>query len=150
MHRNYPLRVGVSSGPGAAPILEGERRAWPGPSFELLESKLRPPSPRPGIVPRQSLVERLLGAPAPVVCVVAPPGYGKTTLLSQWSERKRDRVAWVSVDRRDNDPVVLLTYIAAALDRVEPVDPGVFRALASPGASVWPRWCRSWWPRWRP
>ena len=136
MHRNYPLRVGVSSGPGAAPILEGERRAWPGPSFELLESKLRPPSPRPGIVPRQSLVERLLGAPAPVVCVVAPPGYGKTTLLSQWSERKRDRVAWVSVDRRDNDPVVLLTYIAAALDRVEPVDPGVFRALASPGASV--------------
>jgi LuxR family maltose regulon positive regulatory protein len=137
MHRNYPLPVGVSSGRGAAPILEGERRAWPGPSFELLESKLRPPSARPGIVPRRSLVDRLLGAPVvPVVCVVAPPGYGKTTLLAQWSARIDPRVAWVSVDRRDNDPVVLLTYIAAALDRVEPVEPEVFRALASPGASV--------------
>jgi LuxR family maltose regulon positive regulatory protein len=137
MHTDYPFPVDVSSGRGAAPILEGERRAWPGPSFELLESKLRPPSARPGIVPRRSLLERLLGAPvAPMVCVVAPPGYGKTTLLSQWSDRKRDRVGWVSVDRRDNDPVVLLTYIAAALDRIEPVDPGAFRALASPGASV--------------
>jgi LuxR family transcriptional regulator, maltose regulon positive regulatory protein len=40
------------------------------------------------------------------------------------------------VDRRDNDPVVLLTYIAAALDRVEPVDPEVFQVLAAPGVSV--------------
>jgi LuxR family maltose regulon positive regulatory protein len=127
--------VGVSGGRGAAPILEGERRAWPGPSFELLESKLRPPPARPGIVVRRSLAARLLGPPVPVVCVVAPPGYGKTTLLSQWSERTGDRVGWVSVDRRDNDPVVLLTYVAAALDRVEPVSPGVFWALASPGAS---------------
>jgi LuxR family transcriptional regulator, maltose regulon positive regulatory protein len=128
--------VGVSSGRGAAPILEGERRAWPGPSLELLESKLRPPSARPGIVPRRSLMERLVGSPTPVVCVVAPPGYGKTTLLAQWSGRVGPRVAWVSVDRRDNDPVVLLTYIAAALARVEPVDPGLFQVLASPGVSV--------------
>ena len=47
-------------------------------------------------------------------------------------------MAWVSVDQRDNDPVVLLTYIAAALDRVEPIDPDVFQALALPGV-VGPR-----------
>jgi LuxR family maltose regulon positive regulatory protein len=118
------------------PILDSQRRAGPEPSFELLESKLRPPSARPGIVPRRSLVERLLDSRVPVICVVAPPGYGKTTLLSQWSGRLGPRVAWVSVDRRDNDPVVLLTYLAAALDRIEPVDPGLFQVLASPGVSV--------------
>jgi LuxR family maltose regulon positive regulatory protein len=88
-------------------------------------------------VARTALVERLLASPAaPVICVVAPPGYGKSTLLAQWSGRLGSRVGWVSVDRRDNDPVVLLTYIAAALDRVEPIDPGVFQALTSPGVSL--------------
>jgi LuxR family transcriptional regulator, maltose regulon positive regulatory protein len=96
-----------------------------------------PRRPAPGIVPRRALVERLLdSSTAALICVVAPPGYGKTTLLAQWSERKGQRVGWVSIDRRDNDSVVLLSYLAAALDRVEPIDPGVFQALASPGASV--------------
>jgi len=99
-----------------------------------LESKLRPPSARPGIVPRTVLVDRLLASGGmPVVSVVAPPGYGKTTLLAQWAERADGRVAWVNVDRRDNDPAVLLTYIAAGLDRIEPIDPAAFRALCSPG-----------------
>ena len=31
---------------------------------------------------------------------------------------KSSRVAWVSVDDRDNDPAVLFTYLAVALDRV--------------------------------
>ena len=45
-------------------------------------------------------------------------------------------MAWVSLDRRDNDPAVLLTYLAAALDRVEPIDPQIARVLASPGAAA--------------
>ena len=57
-------------------------------------------------------------------------------MLAQWAERKRPRVGWVSVDDRDNDPVVLLTYVAVALDRVEAIDPRVFRALASSGAGI--------------
>ena len=133
----YPLRVDVSSGRRAVPVLEGDPPSRAGPSFDLAEWKLRPPSARQGIVSRRALVDRLLGSPGvPVICVVAPPGYGKSTLLAQWSGRKDRRVGWVSVDRRDNDPVVLLTYVAVALDRVEPIDPGVFRALASPGPSV--------------
>ena len=70
------------------------------------------------------------------MCVVAPAGYGKTTLLAQWAARKGPRVGWVSADRRDNDPIVLLRYLATALDRLEPLDPAVFEALASPGVSV--------------
>jgi LuxR family maltose regulon positive regulatory protein len=92
---------------------------------------------RPGIVPRTGLVDRLLtGDTPPVVSVVAPPGYGKTTVLAQWAERMPVRVGWVSVSDHDNDPAVLLAYIAAALDRIEPIDPSVFRALTSPGAAV--------------
>ena len=108
----------------------------PGPAFEFLESKLQPPWTRPGLVPRTALLDRLAGAAELIVCLVAPPGYGKTTLLAQWAERRGGRVAWVTVDRRDNDPVVLLSYIAAALHRIEPVDPAVFAALATPGVSV--------------
>jgi LuxR family maltose regulon positive regulatory protein len=83
------------------------------------------------------LVDRLLGSrTAPVICVVAPPGYGKTAALAQWVEHKGRRAGWVSVDRRDNDPVVLLSYLAVALDRLEPLDPQVFAALAAPGVSA--------------
>jgi LuxR family maltose regulon positive regulatory protein len=105
--------------------------------FQLLESKLHPPLARGGIVARTDLVRRLLEPPTrPVVSIVAPAGYGKTTLLAQWAETRQPRVGWVSLDDRDNDPAVLLSYLAVALDRIEPIDPKVFRALATPGAGI--------------
>ena len=108
-----------------------------GPAFDLVLSKLRCPSVRPGTVRRSSLIERLTRDDGrPVVSVVAPAGYGKTTLLGQWAERSGDAFAWVSVDEGDNDPKVFLSYVAAALDAVEPVGRRVFDALASPVSSV--------------
>jgi LuxR family transcriptional regulator, maltose regulon positive regulatory protein len=108
-----------------------------GPVFDLLASKLRRPVARPGAVRRLALIEQLRrGEPYPIVSVVAPPGYGKTTLLSQWAERNGQAFAWVSVDEGDNDPKVLLSYVAEALDAVEPIDRRVFDALASPVSSV--------------
>ena len=100
-------------------------------------SKLSRPLVRHGTVRRPLLMERLArGDRAPIVSIVAPPGYGKTTVLSQWAERNGQSFAWVSVDERDNDPKVLLTYVAEALNRVQPIDERVFDALASPGSSV--------------
>jgi ATP/maltotriose-dependent transcriptional regulator MalT len=91
------------------------------PDPQILESKLRRPWVRQGIVSRAALVDRLLASHrVPVVCVVAPAGYGKTTLLSQWAEQ-RGRAAWVSLDERDNDPEILLACAAAALNRVEAI-----------------------------
>src|SRR5215467_1618445 len=105
--------------------------------FDLLASKLLRPLARPGAIGRSSLVERLRrGDRCPIVSVVAPPGYGKTTLLSQWAEANGQAFAWVSVDEADNDPKVLLSYVAEALDAVEPIDERVFDALASPSSSV--------------
>ncbi|HJY67405.1 MAG TPA: LuxR C-terminal-related transcriptional regulator [Streptosporangiaceae bacterium] len=121
----------------AKPVISGgDHRTAPRLAFELLESKFHAPVTRPGIVARTALVDRLAAAQAPVVTVVAPPGYGKTTLLAQWAERVWPRVAWVSCDDGDNDPVVLLSALAVALDRIEPIDPGVFWALASSGAGI--------------
>jgi LuxR family transcriptional regulator, maltose regulon positive regulatory protein len=105
-------------------------------SFELSESKFEPPRVRPGIVARTALVDRLVVTQAPVITVIAPPGYGKTTVLAQWAERIGPRVAWISCDEGDNDPVVLLSALAVALDRIEPVDPEIFQALASSGAGI--------------
>jgi len=122
---------------GRAARPKRHRRSWDGSSLELVESKLHPPPARPGMVARTGLVDRLLASDAvPVVGVVAPVGYGKTTLLAQWAQRTAHRVGWVSVDERDNDPAVLLTYLAVALDRVEPIDPRVIRGLAGLGASI--------------
>src|SRR5215471_7431085 len=108
-----------------------------GAAFDLTVSKLLRPLVRADAIHRSLLADRLARDDArPIVSVVAPAGYGKTTLLAQWAERKGQAFAWVSVDERDNDPKVLLTYVAEALNAVEPVGQRVFDALASPGSSV--------------
>jgi len=120
-------------------VLERSGRSYPrpGPVLDLVASKLRRPLTRPGTILRLPLVERLAQAePRPIVSVVAPPGYGKTTMLAQWAERNGQSFAWVSVDENDNDPKVLLTYVAEALNAVQPVGERVFDALASPASSV--------------
>jgi LuxR family transcriptional regulator, maltose regulon positive regulatory protein len=120
-------------------VREQSRASWPevGLPFDLLQSKLRPPAIRAGTVRRSSLLKRLVRDDGPpVVSVVAPAGYGKTTLLAQWAERDGRAFAWVSVDEKDNDPKVLLVYLARALDAVQPVDRRVFDVLSSPASSV--------------
>src|SRR6266496_3088794 len=114
----------------------GEHAAATRLGFELPDSKFHPPAARPGIVRRTALIDRLAAARAPVISVVAPPGYGKTTLMAQWAQRVGPRVAWVSCDDGDNDPVVLLSALAIALNRIEPLDQTIFRALASSGAGI--------------
>ena len=105
--------------------------------FELLESKLTPPQLLDGSILRSDLIERLRESKERrVVILSAAPGYGKTTVLSQWMSRSRMPFGWLSLDGRDNDPAVLLGYIAAAMDRIDPLPQTVFEALASGSASI--------------
>jgi LuxR family maltose regulon positive regulatory protein len=97
----------------------------------LLATKLHPPPRRPQTVARARLLERLRLEPGlKLTLVVAPAGSGKTTLLSTWREAAARPVAWVSLDERDNDPVVLWSHLIEALRRVRPG----LRDLGFPGA----------------
>ena len=77
-------------------------------------------------------MNRLLASEAPIVSVVGPAGYGKTTLLDQWLASTRLSSSWVTLDERDNDVGVLAGYLAAALHAIEPIEPRALRALAAP------------------
>ena len=110
---------------GSNPIAHGP------PAARFRSSKLRPIAARAGVVPRVALLDLMTRSDAPVVTVVAPAGYGKTTLLTQWSDRESIPVAWLSIDDADNDPVVLCAGVATALDRLTPVGAQLFAALTS-------------------
>jgi ATP/maltotriose-dependent transcriptional regulator MalT len=86
----------------------------------LLGSKLHPPGIRSGSMPRPRLAEAAATCGMRVASIVAPPGFGKTMLLAQWEELDTRPFAWVSLDRRDNDPLVLWNYMVAAIRRIEP------------------------------
>jgi LuxR family transcriptional regulator, maltose regulon positive regulatory protein len=105
--------------------------------FDLAEAKLAPPSTRPGTVAKTDLIEDLCRSGAPLVTVVAPAGYGKTTILARWAEADPRSFAWVALDPHDDDPVVLLRYVAGAIHRLEPLPPEVFDALSGAGGSGW-------------
>jgi LuxR family maltose regulon positive regulatory protein len=50
-----------------------------------------------------------------LVLLIAPPGFGKSTLLAEWAERDERPFAWLLADEQDHDPTVLWTYMAAAV-----------------------------------
>ena len=102
-----------------------------------MEVKLAAPQIRPGTVAKADVIARLCSSPSPFATVVAPAGYGKTTLLARWAEADPRPFAWVALDGGDDDAVVFLRYIAAAIHRVEPVSSEVFDALLGPGGSTW-------------
>ena len=105
--------------------------------FDLVEVKLAAPSARPGTVAKADAIGRLCASTLPFATVVAPAGYGKTTLLAKWVEADSRPFAWVALDGRDDDAVVFLRYIAAAIHGVEPIPAEVFEALSGPGGSTW-------------
>ena len=97
---------------------------------DLFESKLHPPVAHAVLVSRAALVDRLDASDAPITVVAAPPGYGKTTLLAEWSRRHPSRFAWLSIDRHDNDLGRLVSYTAAALGRLDPIGTEALRATS--------------------
>ena len=89
----------------------------------LLRTKLSPPPVRAGLIPRTRLDGLLeTGAKGRLCLVDAPAGSGKTTLLGQWwrADHGNRRVAWLSLDDGDDDPVRFWSYVVEAFRVVEP------------------------------
>ncbi len=103
-------------------------------STSILATKLYIPRPRPKVVSRLRLIERLNdGLHRKLTLISAPAGFGKTTLVSEWVMGCERPVAWLSLDEADNDPARFLTYLVAALQTIVPnIGSGVIAALQSP------------------
>jgi LuxR family maltose regulon positive regulatory protein len=108
--------------------------------MELLTTKLLAPPPRPNLVARARLRERLdagVRAARRLTLVSAPAGFGKTTLVAQWLAALERPVAWLSLDEAEDDRAHFLEYLVASLQRVEPaIGRAVVEALRSPQAAA--------------
>ena len=96
------------------------------------------PPPRHEAIERRRLLERLDSARATGVLLVAPAGYGKTTLLSQWAIGRQPAPAWITLDERHDDPVLLVRRIAEALAGDENLDESILAPLSGPAADLAP------------
>ena len=101
---------------------------------KLLRTKLYIPRSGPVAVMRSHLLQRLNdGLGCDVTLVVAPVGYGKTTLVAEWVRQLDRPVAWLSLDGGDNDLATFLAYIVAAIGTVFPAAcPDLRGLLAGP------------------
>lgn len=127
----------------------------------LLTTKLYVPPPRAEHVVRPRLVARFqagVRAGHRLFLLSAPAGYGKTTLLTSWlqeqeqsapaakpgpayavAEAAQGRVAWLSLDAGDNDPLLFFSYLIGAFARVDPTIGAVAAGLlGSPQPSAAP------------
>jgi LuxR family maltose regulon positive regulatory protein len=84
--------------------------------YPIQVSKVQAPPLRDETLARDRLLEWLsVKVHGRVTLVVAEAGYGKTTLLSDFSRRTRVRTMWYRLDRGDRDWVAFLAYLVAAI-----------------------------------
>ena len=104
----------------------------------LLQTKAHIPRPRPGLVARPRLIDKLDdGLTGKLTLVSAPAGSGKTTLVADWGlahTRASDlHLAWLSLDEGDNDLPRFVAYIVASLRQVHAkVGEATLSMLAAP------------------
>jgi LuxR family maltose regulon positive regulatory protein len=108
----------------------------PGLSQLLFDAKFSVPPRRPDTVSRGDLIEAARSSGCRFVAVTAPAGYGKSTFLAEWAAIENRRVAWVSLDRFDDDPAALLAALAAAYCRAGLASLDLIDDVGGPRVSV--------------
>ena len=115
-------RPPVAVGPGRSVIEpSSDRAAREADRFALQLAKVGRPPLREETLRRDRLLDWLAAKiHHRVVLVVAEAGYGKTTLLADYSRRARLRTIWYRLDEEDRDPVAFLNYLVAAGREIDP------------------------------
>ncbi len=89
----------------------------------LLSTKFHRPLSLGRLTERPRLDVRLdqgLSSGCPLFLVIAPAGFGKSTLVSAWLRKQTPPSSWLSLDSGDNDPGQFLSYLVGALQAIDP------------------------------
>ena len=82
-------------------------------------SKFQPGRPNIALVKRKRLIDALDKAlDQKLAFVIAPPGFGKSTLLQQWYDELKERgilCAWLNLDAAECDPNLFLSQIVLSV-----------------------------------
>jgi len=100
----------------------------------ILATKLYIPPHRPNVVLRPRLTTLMNeGLDRKLTLISAPPGFGKTTLVSEWIAGSERPAAWLSMDEGDNDTTRFLTHLIAALQTIaKNIGEGLLGVFQSP------------------
>jgi hypothetical protein len=111
--------AGSAADEGSAVTLDSRDAPSSAPDLKrlLLYAKFSVLQPRLGVVSHGDLIETARSSDCRLVAVTAPAGYGKSTFLAEWAATEDRSVAWVSLDRLDDDPATLLASLASAYCR---------------------------------
>ena len=115
-------RARIPVGPGHASLpLAMPAACYPVTDPPARPSKIRPPELREDVLSRARLLDWLHAKiHRRIVTVVAEAGYGKTTLLADFSRHTRLRTIWYRLDQEDGDVVTFVRYLHAACREVAP------------------------------
>ncbi|MBN1122621.1 MAG: hypothetical protein JXJ17_16205 [Anaerolineae bacterium] len=109
-------------------------------SQPLLATKLNPPANPPHSIRRNRLTDQLDTHliekdkfQRKLSLVSAPAGYGKTTLIVEWLNTIDIPSAWLSLESGDNDPIRFVSYLAAALQQIDPTMGNAIDSLLQSG-----------------
>jgi ATP/maltotriose-dependent transcriptional regulator MalT len=139
-HRPNVGRPAIAVGPGRPAVAAPSRSAHlsdEGSGYPIQIGKVQRPALREETLERPRLLDWLrVKIHGRVVLILADAGYGKTTLLADYSRRTRMRTLWYRLDPDDRDWVTILHHLVAAGREHDPsFAPATAACLAEVGST---------------